>query len=126
VTRILVCGSRGWNDGHAVYLYLRNQPRDAVIVHGACASGADRHAWLACQALGLRQEQHPADWKRFGKRAGFIRNDEMLDSGIDRVAAFWDGESRGTKHTIEGARKRGIPTFVVTSERFEVYSGGVT
>jgi hypothetical protein len=78
----------------------------AVIIHGA-APGADSIARLAAEDLGLRTEAHPADWARYGRRAaGPIRNQEMLDSGIDLVIAFPGG--RGTADMVRRARKAGI------------------
>lgn len=46
----------------------------------------------------------PAEWDRYGKRAGYIRNEEMAKHA-DALVAFWDGKSRGTKHMIDTARK---------------------
>lgn len=43
---------------------------------------------------------YPADWTKHGKRAGFIRN-EIIVKEADFIVAFWDGESKGTKHTID-------------------------
>ncbi len=50
-----------------------------------------------------------------GRRAGLDRNVRMLDSKPDLALAFWDGQSRGTGHTITEARRRNIPVTVVTS-----------
>ena len=111
--RVLVAGSRSWQNLHKIRMRLLRLPATATIVHGG-APGADRAAgWLA-EDFGFQVEEHPADWEKHGKRAGFLRNVEMLDSGVDLVLAFWDGESRGTKHTIDEARKRGIPVEIVT------------
>lgn len=85
---------------------------DTVVVHGN-AAGADRIAHQEAQKLGLRVEPHPADWQQHGKRAGIIRNLEMVESGVDLVIAFWDGRSTGTAHTMTEAKKRGIPVEVV-------------
>ncbi len=49
-----------------------------------------------------------------GRRAGPERNIRMLDSTPDLVLAFWDGQSRGTRHTISEARRRNITVRVVT------------
>ena len=59
----------------------------------------------------------PANWQLYGKRAGFIRNKQMLDYLAESqdngmVIAFWDGQSSGTKHTIYTAREMKIPCFV--------------
>src|SRR4051812_36748351 len=106
--RILVCGSRDYNDPRKVVsILMRYQDEKPTIVHGA-ARGADACAALACRVLGLEEERHPADWKRYHKAAGPIRNKEMLDTGIDLVLAFWDGKSSGTKDMMAISRKAGV------------------
>ena len=59
----------------------------------------------------------PAEWNRFGRRAGFIRNTQMAEFASEEgsegtLIAFWDGESRGTKMMIGIAEKKGIDTYV--------------
>ena len=58
-------------------------------------------------------QRFPADWDTYGKQAGFIRNIQMLDEKPDLVIAFQKNASRGTQHTINEARKRGIPVEVI-------------
>lgn len=110
--RILVCGSREYTDGLRIRdvlgCYWSQNP---VIVHGD-ARGADRIAAEVAEGLGFVTEAHPADWDRHGKRAGYVRNQEMLDTGVDRVIAFWDGESKGTKMMIDLAKKAGVPVSI--------------
>ena len=60
--------------------------------------------------------EFPADWVRLGKRAGMVRNLQMLDSA-DAVVAFWDGQSRGTAHMINETKKRGLPLRVVRYQK---------
>jgi SLOG family YspA-like protein len=112
--RVLVCGSRRWHDRDRIASRLADLPPsdDTMVVHGA-AQGADRIAEQEAQKLGLFVEAHPADWEQHGKRAGILRNIEMLDSGIDHVIAFHDGRSTGTQHTIDEARRRGISVEVI-------------
>jgi hypothetical protein len=59
-----------------------------------------------------QQEIFPADWERYGKRAGPIRNAEMVKAGADVVLAFPLPGGRGTQHTIRLAREAGIPVKV--------------
>jgi hypothetical protein len=56
-------------------------------MHGA-ARGADRLAGAAALRLGLEVVEYPADWKRHGRRAGYVRNEQMLAAGPDLVVAF--------------------------------------
>lgn len=69
------------------------------------ARGADAYAELYAKAHNIPIKVFPADWEKFGKSAGFIRNHEIwkyADFGI----AFWDGKSSGTKHSFEIVEKK--------------------
>lgn len=57
---------------------------------------------------GLHSEVCPAAWDAYGKRAGVIRNAQMLDKGADLVIAFWDGSSPGTKDMMARAKRAGV------------------
>ena len=125
---VLVCGSRDWEDVHAIRMRLVKLPPSATIIHGA-APGADRVAgWLA-EDFGFTVKPFPADWKvgrhtrpqdirtradgtRYDSFAGKRRNPAMLDERPDLVLAFQRNGSGGTQHTIDEARKRGIPVEV--------------
>lgn len=113
--RILVTGSREWTDRDTVWKVLggiatgANVPlQELTIVHGANPHGADRIAAQWAQAHGVQQEQHPADWKRYGRAAGPIRNQEMINSGIDICLAFPLPQSTGTRDMIKRAVDAGI------------------
>lgn len=111
--KILVCGSRGWNNPAIMYDVLSKLPKDTIIINGA-APGADRMSTeIGHYNLGLKIISFPPDWNKYGKAAGFIRNKKMLDEKPDKVIAFWDGTSKGTKHTMDEAEKRGIEVEVV-------------
>lgn len=113
--KVLVCGSRRFTNPFAVALHIdsrmRELPTFSRVIHGD-AQGADRIAAEAAARHGHLLEPHPADWKNEGKKAGILRNLRMLDQKPELVIAWWDGESRGTAHTIGEARKRGIPVEV--------------
>lgn len=120
--RLLITGSRAWVDRKVVHKALRDwwntTGRDpkAVLVSGACPKGADRICEEIWKNNGLTVERHPAKWKRedgtVDKRAGFTRNAEMVDSGPDHLIAFIMDGSNGATHTLNYARKKGIPVTV--------------
>ena len=85
--RILVTGSRTWDDAGVIAGVLAGHYRDdAMLVSGACPRGADALAEEYWGLLGGKVERHPADWDRFGKRAGFRRNAEMVNAGATVVS----------------------------------------
>lgn len=110
---VLVCGSRNWMDAGIVRDRLSELPREELVILHGSARGADNiaHWWAVDHRVQVRP--FPAQWETHGKRAGFIRNIEMLDEDPDLVIAFWDGTSRGTLHTINSAQARGIPVEVI-------------
>ena len=111
--RVLVCGSRSWKDGSAIHDRLAQLPHRTEFIFGG-AVGADELARTWAIRNGRGYMLLLDDWKTQGKRAGIVRNLRMLDEQPGLVVAFWDGKSRGTKHTIGEARKRGIPVEVVS------------
>lgn len=111
---ILVCGSRGWNDGRVIDGVLRQIPRHVTILVGD-ARGADHLVYRWALNLGFTDvRRFVADWERYGKQAGYIRNSAMLDLKPEMVVAFWDGRSHGTWHVLREAERRGIPYRIYT------------
>lgn len=109
--KVLVCGSRDWTDREAIWHRISRLRAGSTVIHGN-ARGADRIAAGAAWMRGCEVKSFPADWLRHGKRAGILRNLAMLDQGPDLVIAFQRNGSRGTQHTINEARRRGIPVEV--------------
>jgi hypothetical protein len=124
--RVLVTGARDWQDYDRVVFGLsvaiedltNANPADKTItvVHGG-ARGADSMAgryveqtrdFFAGHGITIRAEVHKADWTKYGKGAGPIRNQEMIDAGADICVAFRFEESRGTADCVNRARKAGI------------------
>jgi hypothetical protein len=111
---VLICGSRTWMDRGKIETVICGLDRDTIIVHGG-ARGADLLADQAAVLWGLLRRVYPADWQTYGKAAGPIRNQQMLDAEEPMcVIAFrMPGESRGTDDMIRRARAAGIPVEVI-------------
>ena len=75
------------------------------------ARGVDRFGEQWAIENNVAIKRFPADWDTHGKRAGYLRNIQM-DDYADALIAVWDGESRGTKHMIEEAKRKGLEWFV--------------
>lgn len=117
--RVLVTGSREWSDETAVFDALVEQLNgDAdyhiVVVHGACPTGADYIAQTFCDRNAANKfalveaEPHPADWSQ-GKKAGPLRNQQMVNLGADVCLAFPAASSRGTFDCMRRAAAADIP-----------------
>lgn len=109
--RVCVSGSRGYAHLDNVDRLIATMPRDLTIVHGG-AAGVDERANEVANKLGLRVEVCRADWSRYGRRAGPLRNRTMVAS-CDFLYAFWDGQSRGTASAIQAAVDEDVPFEVV-------------
>jgi len=106
MARVLVFGSRSWDDWNETFRILKNElhPGDTII-HGA-AKGADTQAATVASIMGYKTEAFPADWKFHGRAAGPIRNQQMLDAGIDRAIGL-QTDGPGSKDMLKRLRKAG-------------------
>lgn len=117
--RVLVCGSRNWEDQRIVDWVLDGAVWADVnftLIEGG-AKGADACAAAWARNQDVSHQTFAADWKTHGKAAGPIRNQEMIDIGQpDVVVAFTDDleHSKGTKDCVRRAKKHGVPVYVVS------------
>ena len=111
---ILVTGSREWTDRFTIFSALRQYPTCRLLIHGN-ARGADRIAAEIAEHLGFKIKSVPAQWDRYNKAAGAIRNRVMLDLNPDLVLAFHSNlaVSKGTKDCVEEAQRRKIPVRLI-------------
>lgn len=115
---ILVTGSRNFDDGSLMENALLNIAQghvDVEVIHGG-ARGADTLAQKIADFHGWTCTAFPAEWNVYGKAAGHIRNQKMVNYGPDVAIAFPVGTSRGTRDCVRRARKGGIPVVVVGEE----------
>ena len=80
------------------------------IVSGTCR-GIDKAGEYYGELGGYKVTRFPAAWAIFGKKAGYIRNERMANYA-DALIAIWDGKSKGTKHMIDIARKKGLKIYI--------------
>lgn len=121
IKRVMVTGSRDWDVPGIIFNALWDLAEEQAdekgrvrltLIHGDCR-GADKTAANAAFAIGCFDvEAYPAEWRNYGKAAGFIRNKVMLETKPDIVLAFQKNGSRGTQHVIDRAKEMGIPVKV--------------
>ena len=114
--KIVVGGCRGFNDYESFCismnkLMLKYPPDDTVIISGHC-SGVDMMGERFAAEKSYKIMIFEADWKRYGRAAGPIRN-KLMVKNADMVIAFWDGHSRGTKSLIGLTEKMGKPIEII-------------
>lgn len=114
--RVIVAGGRDFTDESrlekVLFEFAESVGADvSVSIVSGMARGADKLAYEFCQKHNVHCYEMPADWERDGNRAGFVRNIAMANVS-DVLIAFWDGESKGTKHMIDAMLNRRKPVYV--------------
>jgi hypothetical protein len=107
--KVIIAGSRTFTDYdrlRSVCDYMLQNQKEIEIVSGT-AWGADTLGEKYAQERGYKVTRFPAEWSRFGRSAGYRRNEEMAGYA-DALIAFWDGQSRGTKHMMDLAVQHGL------------------
>ena len=115
--RVIVAGSRGFFDydlmrrelDELFWVSSEFDDGDIKIISGM-ADGADSLAIRYADERKLTKILFPANWNKYHRVAGFLRNEDML-SVATHLVVFWDGKSSGTRHMIEIAKAKGIPVW---------------
>jgi len=122
--KIAVIGSRNWRNKLLIHEIMKEEFQNEYgelnsneLISGG-AIGVDSYAeaifddWNRCQkSINLEQYKkhiYKPDWNKYGKKAGYLRNQDIVFNA-DKLIAFWDGKSKGTKHSIDLAIEKGIP-----------------
>jgi adenine/guanine phosphoribosyltransferase-like PRPP-binding protein len=113
--RIAIIGSRGFDN----YTYAKNKIIDIIKKHNLSitkiisggADGADKIAEMFAQKFNIPIEIIKPNWE-LGKQAGVIRNTDIIKKS-DCVIAFWDGKSKGTKDSIDKAKRMNKRIFII-------------
>ena len=112
--RVAIVGSRGFSDSRllasTMCTVLEHYTITEVVSGGA--RGADTLGEQWAKAHGIPTRVFLPDWNRFGRSAGFRRNRDIIDN-CDLCVAFWDGQSRGTKSSIDLAKQAGKRVLVI-------------
>lgn len=117
MAKVVIFGSRDFQNQFQASLtieanVLRLVSRESTVLHGN-ARGTDQIAAQAAERNGCEVIPFEADWDLYGKRAGIIRNIEMLKEEPDWALGFWNGVSDGSLHMIRECAKRSIFLIVV-------------
>lgn len=116
IKRIVVAGCRDYNNYTEAKKYIDlciekiRQNYQLIFVSGGC-SGADKLGERYALENGFVIERYSAEWEKYGKAAGPLRNKKMAEIS-DCVICFWDGKSKGTKSMIDYAKEFNKPTRV--------------
>lgn len=125
--RVIIAGSREFNDFPKLMnssmeilteISKKRDDLDRIRIISGTARGADKLGEQYAKIAHYELSKFPADWDKLGKRAGYVRNAEMAkfaveDDSYGVLIAFWDGQSRGTKHMIDLAKRYGLEIHVV-------------
>lgn len=109
IFKIVIAGSRKFNDydflKKKVNKFLENK-KDShkIIIISGHAKGTDELGERYAKEKGYNTKIYPAEWKKYGRAAGPIRNKIMINKA-NALIAFWDGKSRGTSSSINLAKE---------------------
>ena len=114
IYKIIIAGGRDFMDYNllkekANKILQEKRVSHKIVIISGCARGADTLGLRYASENAFDVEEYPANWDKYGKKAGYMRNVEMADALI----AFWDGKSKGTKHMIDIATERNLPTRII-------------
>lgn len=115
--RIIIAGSRGFNNYDFLVkvidaVIMDNYKDEEITIVSGGARGADKLGEKYAKEKKYELLVFPAEWNKFGKRAGYIRNEQMA-LNADVLVAFWDGTSRGTNHMINLGKKHNLDVFEI-------------
>lgn len=116
--KLAIVGSRNLTNEQEIRIegiiehVVRGLYKDSTDMHTQCqivsggAKGVDSVAKTMAGYFEVPYIEFLPDWDKHGKSAGLIRNKQIVNE-CDKLIAFWDGESRGTQHSINLAKEAG-------------------
>lgn len=115
--KLIVAGGRDFTDTNRMIAELQKLVESGEITDSpelvcGMARGADMLAYSLWANNKMPIHNFPANWDKYGKSAGYRRNQEMGEFA-DAAVCFWDGNSKGTKHMIDIMNRLNKPVYVV-------------
>jgi hypothetical protein len=107
-----IIGSRDFNNYELLIETLEPLKQNITQIISGAARGADSLGEQWAKENQIDTLIFPANWGLYGKRAGFIRNEDIIKN-CDICIAFWDGKSKGTAHSISLCKKLNKPCTIV-------------
>jgi len=111
--KLAIIGSRGFNDIDLLNETLNPLIFQIELVVSGGAKGADKMGEQWAERHGIDTLIFLPEWDKYGKSAGFIRNEDIIKNA-DYVIAFWDQKSKGTLHSINLAKELKKPIRIIT------------
>jgi len=117
--KLIIAGSRDFHDysllKKEVTIFTKEYNNKDIIIVSGKATGADELGEIYAFRHSIDLKTFPANWKKYGKSAGFIRNNSMAIFATHCIC-FWDGKSNGTKDMIERCKKHNLKYKVIRYE----------
>jgi len=114
--KVIIAGSRDITDMNLLLCALDIYPIDITEVVSGGANGVDRLGEEWAKEHNVPLTIFPAEWDKYGKIAGPIRNGNMAFYA-DALVAIWDGKSRGTKNMVDQMNKLQKPSYIFQKEQ---------
>ena len=127
--KIVIAGSRNFNNydflENKINELIKNKQIDITEIVSGKAKGTDFLGEKYASLNNISIKEFPANWNLYGKKAGFLRNQEM-GNYADVLIAFWDGNSKGTKHMIDYMKslKKQIFVFNFKEQKIKYIENG--
>lgn len=109
--RVIIAGSRGCTNFDDLLKAIANSRFVISEVISGGAKGGDKLGELWAEKNSIPCSVFPAQWDFYGKKAGYLRNEEMANYA-EALIAIWDGKSRGTSHMIDIALAKKLKIFI--------------
>ena len=122
--KLVVAGSRDFNDKKLLFekIDLLRERFDITEIISGTAKGADSLGAEYGSENEIPVIEFPANWNKYGKGAGHIRNKQMADY-CDLGIIFWDGASLGTKNMIITMKNLNKKCYIIRNNDSEFNKG---